>query len=211
MDVCHFRAALFSVPTPKLNKQPDTSPASLSLNSSSVVFLAVGSGLCGLHPESLQEWALWPLALDVKLLFQTATGVSVTCWRSVCAKCVENAALHLHNHKFHSSFEQKLTQILYLPCHSSAGILVGLWLLGHEMMLQYVQPAVCSVHTAGYINNARRKAKVIRPWPGEWILWQVDNSFAPIKLKCDGRMKWVLHRKREFKITQQIQIYYKCK
>ncbi len=61
VDVCHFREALLTVPTPKLNKQPDTLPASVSGYRFSVVFVADGSVVCGerevllpLHPKSLQ-------------------------------------------------------------------------------------------------------------------------------------------------------------
>lgn len=54
LDVCHFQPALLGVPTPKLNKQADTLPASsVSVNSLSVAFLAVGSVVCGERGFSL--------------------------------------------------------------------------------------------------------------------------------------------------------------
>lgn len=116
LDVCHFRAALLGVPTPKLNKQADTLPASsVSVNSLSVVFLAVGSVVCG---ERGFRWTNSPIAphgilnycQKNKLCYRSADDPLMTwifIWLHLWLKHKEMQLHTKHNHKFH--LKQKKT------------------------------------------------------------------------------------------------------
>ena len=81
VDVCHFQPALLGVPTPKLNKQADTLPASsVSVNSLSVAFLAVGSVVCEVLVRRCRNELSDRSTRDSKLLPEEQTALPVCRW-----------------------------------------------------------------------------------------------------------------------------------